>query len=487
MGGKTRGLLPVLVVGVALVACDGGNPSSGLMPGATPFTVGGSLSGLGQGKRVSLRMNNADAITLSANGAFSFPDQLQDGFVYQVTALIQPLGETCAVINGSGNIASANVTNIAVTCFVNLYSICGTVSRPSGGNTVTLRNNAVDDLGVSGASFYFPTLIPDGAPYAVTVSVQPPGQICSVANGKGAVSASNVANISVTCSASASARRVGGAVSGLAAGTSLVLQNNGADDLTLHSTNPAFNYAFNFPTPVAFGAAYSVTVLAPLGQSCSAGNGTGTIVGPNVTNVMVTCATNTLTVGGTVSGLYGALVLRNYGADDLGVSTNGAFTFATTLVNGSSYAVTISTKTTPQTCLLANASGSVAGLDITSVAVKCGLPDLRPVNVTFEQRTGAGNPLVATVGVGNAGTLASAATTATVRLFADAGCATTPRASLSANVGALEPSTVASAVTQLVIVSPGTYPSQSLTVTPTPDDSNTANKTFCQTSSLVVH
>ena len=44
---------------------------------------------------------------------------------------------------------------------------------------------------------------------------------------------------------------------------------------------------------------------------------------------------STYSVGGSVSGLVGTLVLQDNGADDLSVGSNGAFTFATRLAAGS--------------------------------------------------------------------------------------------------------------------------------------------------------
>ena len=55
----------------------------------------------------------------------------------------------------------------------------------------------------------------------------------------------------------------------------------------------------------------------------------------NVTNVAVSCSANpTFTVGGTVSGLSGTVVLQDNGADNLTVTANGPFTFATALAPG---------------------------------------------------------------------------------------------------------------------------------------------------------
>ncbi len=58
----------------------------------------------------------------------------------------------------------------------------------------------------------------------------------------------------------------------------------------------------------------------------------------------------TYSVGGTVSGLSGTVVLQDNGGDDLSVSGNGAFTFATRLASGAAYNVTVKTSPSGQTC-----------------------------------------------------------------------------------------------------------------------------------------
>ncbi len=149
---------------------------------------------------------------------------------------------------------------------------------------------------------------------------------------------------------------VGGSVSGLSGG-SLVLQDNGGDDLTVTG-----NGSFTFATKLASGAAYAVSVKTnPAGQTCSVANGSGTIGSANVTNVAVICAAvPTFSVGGSVSGLSGgSVVLQDNGGDDLTVTGNGAFTFASKLASGAAYAVTVKTNPSGQSCTVANGSGTV--------------------------------------------------------------------------------------------------------------------------------
>lgn len=73
-----------------------------------------------------------------------------------------------------------------------------------------------------------------------------------------------------------------------------------------------------------------------------------------------------------MTGLVGAgLVLQNNGADDLPVNADGPFTFASSLLNGSDYAVSVLTQPVGQNCEVTNPSGKLAGTNVTNVSVTC--------------------------------------------------------------------------------------------------------------------
>jgi len=77
----------------------------------------------------------------------------------------------------------------------------------------------------------------------------------------------------------------------------------------------------------------ALATLSLVVVSCRRGGGDSTGNGPA-----------TYTIGGIVSGLTGTgLVLRNNGADDLAIASDGTFTFATKLVSAASYSVSIKT------------------------------------------------------------------------------------------------------------------------------------------------
>lgn len=160
---------------------------------------------------------------------------------------------------------------------------------------------------------------------------------------------------------------VGGSIVGLA-GT-IVLQNNGGDDLTLSADG-----SFRFATAVAEGRPYAVTVKTqPAGQECTVQGGAGTVSSSDVTTVAISCGERPAgyLVKGTVSGLSGTLVLQNNGSDDLTITQDGGFQFATRLDDGARYSVTVKSQPQAQDCSVSHGSGSIAGSDATDVAVRC--------------------------------------------------------------------------------------------------------------------
>ena len=366
-----KSIFALLSVGVALVmaACSGVKTPAGGGGGGggtTSYTISGTVTGL-TGSGLVLQNNGGDSLSVPANAtSFTFKTQVASGGAYAVTVGTQPSNpvQTCTVSNGSGT-ASANVTNVMVTC-VSAYTISGTVIGLTGSGLV-LANNATDTVTITGTGtvpFTFTTLV--SGVYNVTVQTQPsnPTQTCTVTNGSG-TAAANITNVQVSCTSKFS---IGGTITGLT-GTGLVLQDNGGDNLTVQAGASSFTFATLVP------GAYNVTVLTqpsnPV-QTCVVTNGSGS-ASANVSNVSVTCSSG-FTIGGTVNGLTGAgLVLEDNSGDDLTITGTGAvkFTFAL-LVNGA-YNVTVKTQPSnpAQNCVVTNASGT-ATAPVTNVTVTCG-------------------------------------------------------------------------------------------------------------------
>ncbi|MBI2396899.1 MAG: Ig-like domain repeat protein [Xanthomonadales bacterium] len=164
---------------------------------------------------------------------------------------------------------------------------------------------------------------------------------------------------------------IGGVLTGLAPGNSVILRNNGGDDLLL-----AADGAFAFSIPVADGNPYAVIVFAPPtfpNQNCVVSNGSGTVAGLDIGNIGVTCTTLTYSVGGTLSGLAAgtSVVLQNNGGDDRSLGANGSFVFATALVDGSSYSVSVRTQPANQACTVGSGNGTLNGSNVADVSVTC--------------------------------------------------------------------------------------------------------------------
>jgi autotransporter-associated beta strand protein len=341
---------------------------------AETLSIGGSLTGLASNEQVTLQNNGSNALTLSADGSFTFTTPVAYSGSYLVTVSSQPTGQICSVSGGTGSGAgiTGNVASVGIVCSSNTHMIGGTVTGLANGAQVTLLNNGSNALTLSAdGAFTFTTPVADTGSYLVSVSSQPIGQICSVADdtGYGAGVTANVANVSIFCSSDS--YTVGGTVTGLASGTQVTLLNNDSNALTVSA-----NGSFTFTTPVAYQASYAVTVSGqPTGQICSPSSltGSGAGVSANVGNVRFVCSSDTYTISGTVTGLVsgGQVSLLNNDANALTLSANGTFTFTTPLAYSGSYAVTVSGQPTGQTCAVINATGAGVTANIGNIGISC--------------------------------------------------------------------------------------------------------------------
>jgi 6-phosphogluconolactonase len=234
---------------------------------------------------------------------------------------------------------------------------------------------------------------------------------------------------------------VGGSVNGLA-GTGLVLQNNGGNDVAIATSG-----TFSFSQSLANGATYTVSILshpANPSQTCSVtSGGSGTVAAANVTAVVIDCVTNTYAIAGEVSGLDSAgLVLQLNGANDLAVAGNGAFSFTANVPSGAPYEVTIKTQPSggpaQQRCVVTNGSGTVTNAAPSGLAVTCAVVTGKFIYVanhasndvsayTIDFASGALAPVPgAPFGAGAAPTSLSADPSARFLYVANRGSATSP-------------------------------------------------------------
>lgn len=77
-------------------------------------------------------------------------------------------------------------------------------------------------------------------------------------------------------------------------------------------------------------------------------------------------------VGGSVTGLSGTLVLQNNGGDNVTMTGSGAFAFGTGLANGATYSVTVLTQPSGQNCTVTNGTGTIQDANVSNILVSCG-------------------------------------------------------------------------------------------------------------------
>jgi len=346
------------------------------------YRIGGTVSGLA-GQGLVLQNNGGDDLVIDADGGFRFTQPVASGARYRITVKTQPSdpAQTCTVNHASALVTDRDIDNVTVQCSTDVHQIGGSVTGLTGKGLV-LQNNAGDDLPVDAdGDFQFATPVASGAGYVVTVRTQPhdPSQTCSVERATGTVADHDIRDVTVRCTTDS--YFIGGTVSGLA-GSGLVLQNNGDEELAVNA-----NGRFQFSGKVASGAAYVVAVRsqpdAPV-QTCTVNQSSTIVANADVTDVQVLCNTNSYPVGGSVSGLGGSsgLVLQNNGTDDLDIDGDGDFQFQKQVASGAGYKVTVRTQPSGRVCSVipGTGSGTIGNAGVTDVQITCS-PVFRTLSV----------------------------------------------------------------------------------------------------------
>jgi len=183
----------IVLVAASLIFFAGCNPSG--------FTVGGKVTGLAGELRLSL--NSSETLAITKNGNYKFASVLNTSAAYGVAIVSQPNGQNCTLVNGSGVVASANISNVNVTCTTTpTYTVGGSVSGLLGNITISL--NGAESLTVSGdGSYQFATALPNGASYSVAITSQSSWQHCAVNSGSGSINLAN-ASVAIECASETS-------------------------------------------------------------------------------------------------------------------------------------------------------------------------------------------------------------------------------------------------------------------------------------------
>jgi uncharacterized repeat protein (TIGR03803 family) len=185
---NASGTMPASNVASIVIACSDRS-----------YTVGGTISGLISSGLVLI--NGSDTLAVSSGASsFTMPTAVAYTGAYAVTVQTQPTGLTCSVSNSAGTMASAAVTDIALTCSANTYAVGGSISGLTASGLVLLDNGGdATTLSANATQFTMNTGVAYGSPYTITVQTPPMGLVCSVSNGTGTVGAADVTSVSITC------------------------------------------------------------------------------------------------------------------------------------------------------------------------------------------------------------------------------------------------------------------------------------------------
>jgi uncharacterized repeat protein (TIGR03803 family) len=357
------GTMPASAVSTVQVSCTD-----------QPFSLGGTISGLGANTGLVLS-DGTDSLTVAANATtFIMPTKLAFGSTYAVAITGSPSGLTCSVSNGGGTMPAANVTNVAIACSDQSYTVGGTIQGLSSAGLVLASNGDTLTVNSGNTQFTMPTRVAYTSAYNITVQTQPTNETCTVSNGSGIMGTANVTTVTVNCAVNT--YTIGGSISGLTA-TGLVLQNNGTDNTPI----PANATGFTMGGGLVSGSSYNITVeTQPSGLACTVTNGTGMVASQNVGNVSIACV-----VQPPFTVLYrfaGGSDGSNPGAG-LVLGTDGNF-YGTTQEGGAQNDGTIFEITPSGTETVLYTFGSVANDSIAPAA------DLIEVNGTFYGTAGDG-------------------------------------------------------------------------------------------------
>jgi uncharacterized repeat protein (TIGR03803 family) len=163
------------------------------------YSVSGTISGLnGAGL---LLANGPDTLAVKPGAtSFTMPTPVAYTSSYALIVQTQPAGLACAVASGTGTMGASALTNIAITCTDQPFSLGGTINGLGNKAGLTLTNGS-DTLMIAAGSTGFTMSRPVNfdSSYAVAVQTAPTGLVCSVGNGTATMGAADVTSVNIAC------------------------------------------------------------------------------------------------------------------------------------------------------------------------------------------------------------------------------------------------------------------------------------------------
>lgn len=170
-----------LLWGGWLAACGSGGVATDAASPAE-YTIGGTIAGLGD-EALELRLGDQVLIVRAGATSFAFYGTLASGVSYDVTIAGNPIDRRCSLTGGTGTVAAADVTNLAIDCVaqgtlagpVNYFEGQLSLANSDGTTRVLTAGDTAFDLG----SYDY------GAAYALEITAGPTDGTCTIVNAAG--------------------------------------------------------------------------------------------------------------------------------------------------------------------------------------------------------------------------------------------------------------------------------------------------------------
>ena len=150
-------LIVIAMQSVLLNGCGGGGNAGA----PRVYTVGGTVAGL-SGTGLVLQNNGGGDLAVASAGSFTFAAEVDNGAAYSVTVSRQPSAPTqdCQVANGSGTVATTDVTTVAIECTTTPFASLAQQPPETGYLCLLLTDGSVMMQSVKDASVFY-KLTPD--------------------------------------------------------------------------------------------------------------------------------------------------------------------------------------------------------------------------------------------------------------------------------------------------------------------------------------
>jgi hypothetical protein len=185
-----------LLCALMMTACGGGD-------GSLQLTV--SVSGVSKDGLVLTNTSTGEDLAIPAGTSLiAFTRLAATDEQFNITLKSTPPNATCQLAGNTGKASVYTYNTIQVVCTNDPYTLGGVVYGLTGSGLIL--NNGADTVAVSpngGAdvAYTFPTKVPNGLLFGVTVLSQPAGQTCTVDPSKavGTMPAYDALQLYVTC------------------------------------------------------------------------------------------------------------------------------------------------------------------------------------------------------------------------------------------------------------------------------------------------